>query len=221
MTIEDLMREHAAFDEAVGRLVKGMIPAEMTHDSTGLCVMAFRVERADVIRLLARAAHEAKLTARVDFSQAHDGQLQTAWDIRACGLLPPAAGDAVDVATTPVRLPDGWPGGYLEASGRAEAPARVMSPPERQAWAERIARVEAGRRLWLQVEALSWEGASVGHLITSHPRGQRIVESVNQLIEQVPTAMGQGDGGAGAVEVHLRVSLPMVAETLRTFESDE
>lgn len=228
-TVGDLLREHPTFDEDVRDKVKGLLPSEMVYDPGGLCILTFRLARAEVIRLLAGAAHESQLPVRVDFSKAHDSPMQTEWLIQAYGALPPLQDTPVSEPAR-ARLPEGWPAGELHAAARAEGPSHIEPVTQRLAWAERLARVEAERRLWLQLEALPWKQKTVGHFLAAHPEGQRAVEALEALILETPSPSpresdvpsdraSESSATDGTAEARLRISLPMVAETLRAFDN--
>ncbi len=168
-SVRDLLQESPAFRESVERRIDAMVPDHVEQDVGGFCVLELRLERADVLRLLINAANEARLPEDLDFSRVNDARFRSTWVIRAYGVLPPGERFGADaLADVAPALPPGWPREVLSASARASAPDTIAEPGARRQMAERLARFEARRRLWLAIEALPWvEGATVGEMLAS------------------------------------------------------
>ncbi len=113
------------------------------------------------------------------------------------GALPGevAVDEAPDSSAAGREAPE-WVGRTLTARAVGRAPPGVDDPAEARELAVRAARIEARRRLWLQVDSLPLDGGrTIGSFLEDHPEAAAALAVLDRRIEPIgdPSRLSDGD----------------------------
>jgi hypothetical protein len=141
---------------------------EPAFEPTGVCRLASRFERADVVKLLTSAAEACTEPINSDLPSAIDPDGNESLVLEGLAVAPPY---------TPQRRPaeekdhagrPDWADRVASVQVTGQAPTHVTEAAQRSRMATLAATVEAKRQLWLQIEKLPLpSGATVGDVLTA------------------------------------------------------
>jgi hypothetical protein len=107
----------------------------------------------------------------------------------------------------------GWADRFLVVQGGGRAPADVLDPAARQLWAERAARIDASRQLWMQIEGLPLpSGETVGIRVSNDRQAARALADLDRFVA-AGWSFIETEGGTTSVPVgiHLRIVWRMLS----------
>ncbi len=100
-----------------------------------------------------------------------------------------------------------WSDQFLLTQGSGRAPADVTDPAARRAWAERAARIEANRQLWMQIEELPWSDAeTIGMRLAKDRKVASATVGLHRFVVDAGAPLQAPDGTVTVtVGIHLRI----------------
>ncbi|MGQ9649253.1 MAG: hypothetical protein ACUVXJ_04010 [Phycisphaerae bacterium] len=202
---------------AVSRLLNQAPVGKTLFEPTGVCRVTMKLTRPDLLKLLQDASRAVEGFGRSELFKSAD--FPVADDIEAEGyaVAPSVPGmyrPPIKKGSEPPR-PD-WADRFLVVQGAGRAPSDTTDEASRAGWAERAARIEALRQLWMQIEDLPLDdGETVGLRMQKDPRLVSAMSGLDRFIASTGRPLRADDG---AVTVNVGVHLQIVWRIASTVE---
>lgn len=202
-----LMRRHSGLRVSLVRLL-GRVPAgEPVLEPTGVCSVKVLLGRAQAAELLREVAAVVGKEVR-EVSGVEPEASDAIVSAEGFAVAPPIATPYVPPRRRghEVVVPD-WADRFLAVQGSGRAPADVLDPVDRQLWAERAARIDASRQLWIQIEELPLpSGGTVRARLSNDRQAARALAGLDRFITAGRASIDDDDGATTvSVGIHLRI----------------
>jgi hypothetical protein len=206
-TIGQLWDRYPAFRRALYDAAGQLPLPEPVLEPTGLCVQTCTLNADRLVAMLdqARQRIDEKMTIQLDLSRAVRARFPQPITIQGVGIAPPSCPETVDLAPVAVDSRPEWAARFLNAQATGQAPASVTDEETRRTLAVRAARIEASRRLWLDLEQLTLpDGETVGARLARRSDRAQTVAAVNQMIFSMSKPVFD-DKGVATVSIGIRL----------------
>ncbi len=204
-TLGDLLHGYPRFREAVHERIDHVAVGDPVFEPTGVCRRTMSLGRAELIRLLARAATESAERIRADFSRLTDPGFEDPLTVEGFSVVPPVDSPGGGTIWAAAGTGPGWADQFLTAKAAGRGPADAGDERTRRELAARAAGIEARRQLWMKIEALPLpSGGTIGALLRSAPRAVEAFAAVDGAMFPTGAPVFGGDGTA-AVTVGIQL----------------
>jgi hypothetical protein len=188
---------------------------EPTLEPTGVCRAKVELAQAEVLRLLQEAAKATDGRVRREQLKPSDpASLPPVFSAEGFAVAPPAPSMYAPPRKRG-RDPEQpeWAGRFLVVQGGGRAPVDMQDQPGRRAWAERAARIEASRQIWMQIEDLPLpQGETIGIRLSRDFKVASVLAGLDRFIAQTGAPVVAEDGTTTvSVGVHLQIVWRMLS----------
>jgi len=167
-TLENVWAQRPDFRQAVEKRTEVLPLGEPAFEPAGLCRLASRFQRADVVKLLTSAAEACSEPINSDLASAIDPDGKESLALEGLAVAPPYAPQRKPAEEKDHAGRPDWADRVLTVQVTGQAPAHLTEAAERSRMATLAATVEAKRQLWLQIEKLPLpSGATVGDVLAA------------------------------------------------------
>lgn len=184
-TVGDLWDRFPGFFRQVQRRVEAIHPGDPVFEAAGTCRYSMKLSRQDLVNLLVKAADDTDENIESDLTRAVDPEYNDPLVLDGLAVAPPSAAP-VEISSpewsADHRPP--WFNEILNVKVTGRPPSSSTAREERRQMAVNLARLEAKRQLWLQVESLKLPGGgTVGGIIEQSPRRAQIVTAIENAMQ--------------------------------------
>ena len=214
----DLWALRPDFRQAIEKLSDSLPLGEPTFEPAGLCRLTVRIQRADVVKLLAMAGKACTESIDADLSSAIDPDGKETLDLEGFAVAPPFApqGRKHDQSAKDATTRPDWADRALSTKVPGRSPEQIADASERLRMATAAATVEAKRRLWLQIEKLLLpSGKTVGDLLAKH----RTSPAVTAINEAFSVETSPGPEGDAVTTITLTIPLEAVWQAVAELDA--
>lgn len=208
-TLGQLGVRQPEFIEAVEAGISTLVPDSIELETSGVARATLQLSAGRIEDLLARSAARVQLRRRVNWNQIINSGLWDGLRVEGYGVAPPvfAMADA-DAESSKQRPVPAWVGRTLFAKASGQAPTDAGDEDVRRELATQAARVEAARRLWIEIENLRLpDGGQVRDRLLRDPAAAAAVDAA-----VVPATAPEYDAATGTAQVQLGIPLAVVWE---------
>lgn len=202
---------------AVNSLLKEAPAGEAVFDPTGVCRVTMKLTQPELLRLLQDAGRAVDGFERSELFKSVDFPATDNLEAEGYAVTPPvpsAYKPPLKKGTEPPR-PD-WADRFLVVQGAGRAPSDATNDTGATDWAERAARIEAHRQLWMQIEDLPLDdGETVGLRMQKNPGLVFAMSGLDRFIAGANRPLRTDDG---AVTVNVGIHLQTVWRIVSTIE---
>lgn len=213
-TVGQLWGRFPAFRQAATRRVQAIKLPKPIFEPTGVCRVSNEIGRTGVLEVLVKGAEDSGDAIEVDLTRAVDPEFQDPLILDGFAVTPPVAPvEAAGVDADGGRGHPDWIGGTLSVTIVGQPPANITSQEARRKLAVNIAKIEAKRQLWLQIEQLPLPGSiTVAGLLEYVGRPPQALTSIESTIQSAGTPSYDGQDNA---TVTLTARLDLVWDIVR------
>jgi hypothetical protein len=212
-TVGELLRRYRRFREGVRRRTHLIEHGGSTFEPTGLCRLAAKPSRGEIIALLQRSVTESGEGIGADFTLAVDPGFEEPLIVEGFGTAPHGGVSGKGLARGIDADRPAWADRLLTAKAAGKAPAEAGNDEARRELAVAAARIEATRQLWIEIEKLPLpDSATVASLLAEGRLGNEAVRAIDGAILPITAPVF---GGEGSATVTLGIRLETVWRVLQ------
>ncbi|MBN1491887.1 MAG: hypothetical protein JXA69_18390 [Phycisphaerae bacterium] len=206
-TLGDVFDMAAAFETAFERQILRRLDGQPFYEPYGVCRFPVRLARADLLALLSLAAAEVPESIpvpRMDLTRLTDPAWRDAISVEGVGVSPPVSSTEVGSAGA-LGVP-AWASDLLTAIGHGNASEEASGPDPagRRKVSVAMARIDAIRNMWAQVdELLLPDGRRARNIILANPALADPLTALEGRMREVGQPIVRGD------EVTVKITMPL------------
>lgn len=210
-----LLQSDHSLQQSLRQLLR-QAPVDMPIlEPTGVCRARVELSQGEILRLLQEVAKATDGRISPEALRPSDpASLPASFAAEGFAVAPPMPSMYVPPRKRDRNSePPEWAERFLVVQGGGRAPVDMQNEPSRRTWAERAARIEACRQLWLQIEDLPLaEGETVGIRLSRDLKVAAVLAGLDRFIAETGVPVQAEDGTTTvSVGVHLQIVWRMLS----------
>lgn len=211
-----LLQRDSRFRAALAQRLRQVKLSEAVLEPAGICRVCATLDQTEIPGLLLQAAEETDGRIRpemVRLSEASTASAPASLTADGFSVAPPVPSMFAPPSRRSPEAPrPEWADRFLVIQGTGKAPADVGDEVAKRTWAERAARIEANRYLWMQIEDLPLsDNETIASRLSNTPKATSLLTNIDKFITAAGSPMQAEDG---TVTVSLGIHLYTVWRTV-------
>jgi hypothetical protein len=201
----------------LSQLLRQWPVGEPILEPTGICQARASITQSELTRLLQQAVKDIEDIRQPDLYRSLDAPVSADLTAEGFAIAPPTPSmfRPPNKRTQEAERPE-WSDRFLLAQGSGKAPADITDAANGRDWAERAARIEANRQLWMQIEELPISDAeTIGMRLAKDQNTASSLAGLTRFVAGTESPLQTADG---TVTVSVGIHLRIVWRTLSTLD---